>query len=238
MGARLTSVLQDLKEQFGATAADLTADEIEALVFACARLDNPYSMINAELMERPIRVREGIYLWPITAGAFLWLTEYASAWWNEDSKMYCFAEAYALMNARNPDAFVELTDKKKARKAVLKTALRFAFYAKELRRAVNAAYGIAPHDVPERKRKGDPVETYKVDFAALVARLEVNSGIPAKTWLWGKSVFSIMKSYAELKNLAVAAFGGKQDDANRELEDAVQNLARVCEAISERLKAR
>ena len=239
MGARLTTVLQDLKDQCGATAADLTADEIEALVFACARVDNPFSELNAELMERPIRVCNGVYLWPVTAGAQVWLMEYASAWWNEGTVMYRWAQAFALINARNPDAFVNLTTKAKARVAILKTALRLACHAGELGQAISRAYGILPHDAPEAKGgKRDPAEKAKADFAGIVARLEVASGIPAKAWLWGRSVVSMMKSYAELSELSVAAFGGKNEQAQRELEEAVNNLARVCAAISERLKAR
>lgn len=238
MGARLTAVLQDLKDQCGATAADLTADEIEALVFACARVDNPFSELNAELMERPIRVCKGVYLWPVTAGAQVWLMEYASAWWGEKSAMYRWAQAFALLNARNPDAFVNLTTKAKARAAILKTALRLACHAGELGEAVNRAYGILPHDAPKKPKKSDPAEKSKVDFAGIVARLEVASGIPAKAWLWGRSVVSMMKSYAELSELSVAVFGSKNEEPQRELEEAVENLARVCAAIGERLKAR
>ena len=235
MGARLQATLADLKEQCGATVADLTVDEIEALVFACHRVDSPYSEINAELMERPIYVCKGVYMWPVTAGAQVWLMEYASAWWGEKSAMYRWAQAFALLNARNPDAFVNLTTKAKARAAILKTALRFACHMGELGEAVNRAYGILPHDAPKKPKKNDPAEKSKVDFAGIVARLEVASGIPAKAWLWGRSVVSMMKSYAELSELSVAVFGSKNEEPQRELEEAVENLARVCAAIGERL---
>ena len=236
MSARLTAVLQDLKDQCGATAADLTADELEALVFACARVDNPYSDLNAELCERPIRVCDGVWFWPITAGAQVWLMEYASVWWPEKTRMFKWAQIYALMNARTPDAFSPLTSKWKARAAILKTALRLSCHMGELGEAVNRAYGIRPHDAPIKK--DGRAEKAMADFAGIVARLEVASGIPAKTWLWGKSVVSMMKSYAELSELAVAAFGNRHDEADRELDEAVENLARVCAAISERLNRR
>lgn len=238
MGARLTAVLKDLNDQFGATAADLTADEIEALVFACSRVDNPFSELNAELMERPIRVCKGVYLWPVTAGAQVWLMEYASAWWGEESTMYRWAQAFALLNARNPDAFADLTTKAKARSAILKASLRLACHMGELVQAVNRAYGILPHDAPKKAKKSGPAEKAKADFAGIVARLEVASGIPAKSWLWGRSVVSMMKSYAELSELSVAAFGGKNEQEQRELDEAIDNLARVCAAIGERLNAR
>ena len=92
MSRRLQSVLADLAERYGATAADLTADELEALVFACKRVDNPFSEINAELMERPIHVCRGVFMWPLTAGAAVWLAEYASVWWKSNSAMYRYAQ--------------------------------------------------------------------------------------------------------------------------------------------------
>ena len=234
MGARFAATLQDLKDQCGATVADLTADEIEALVFACHRVDNPFTEINAELMERPIRVCKGVYLWPVTAGAQVWLMEYASAWWGEESTMYRWAQAYALTNARNPDAFADLTTKAKARAAILKTALRLACHMGELAVAIHKAYGIGEHDAP-KKRKNPVCNQAEADFAGIVARLEVASGIPAKAWLWGRSVVSLMKSYAELAELAVSVFAEKHEAPQMELDDAVENLARVCAAIGERL---
>ena len=101
MPSRLQSVLDDLREATGATAADLTADEIESLVLACRRVDNPYAGVNADLMGRPVRVSRGVYLWPVTAGAQVWLTEFASAWWPRSSPMFAWARVHALAHARD-----------------------------------------------------------------------------------------------------------------------------------------
>lgn len=236
MGARFQSVLQDLKEQYGATAADLTPGEIEALVFACARVDSPFTEINAELMERPVPVCPGVWLWPVTAGAAVWLEECAAQWWRRGTAMYRWAQVYALRNARDPDAFTRLDTKARARWAVMRCALSLACHAGELAAAVNRAYGVLPHDAPRRETRAD--RRKKADFAALVARLEAASGIPARTWLWGRSVTSLMKSYVELSQLAAAALGGGREDASIELDEAVENLARVMAAIGERLGAR
>jgi len=234
MSARLQSVLQDLKDNCGATVADLTPQELEDLVFACARVESPYSAIHADLMERPVYVCKGVYLWPLTAGAAVWLVEYAERWWKRGSAMYRWAQAYALKNARNPDAFADLVTKPKARAAILRCALSFACHGRELTDAISRAYGVERHDAPP-KRTSEAAERAKTDYAALVARLEVASGIPAKAWLWGRSVASMMKSYVELSELAVAAFGSKDNDASIELDEAVENLARICAAIGERL---
>lgn len=236
MSRRLQSVLADLHDRYGATAADLTADELEALVFACKRVDNPYSEINAELMEQPIHVCKGVWMWPLTAGAAVWLTEYASKWWKPTSTMYRWAQAYALVNGRNEGAFLSLDTKWRARAAILKTALSFGCHVGELNAAIDRAYGIDPYH--QSKKKSTVEEDAETDFAALVARLEVSSGIPSTQWLWGRSLASMMKSYVELSTLAATAMVGEKNRLHIELDEAIENLARICAKIGERLKER
>lgn len=236
MPSRLQSVLDDLREATGATAADLTADEIESLVLACRRVDNPYAGVNADLMGRPVRVSRGVYLWPVTAGAQVWLAEFASAWWPRSSPMFAWARVHALAHAREPEAFAALVTKGKARLAVLKTALRLACSGRELARAVAVCYGEDPDAAPDAGGKQDKLRRRaSTDFAALVARLEVASGIPAADWLWGRSLVSLAKSYVELEELSDALGGGRRE-RRIELDEAVQNLARACAAISRRLR--
>lgn len=234
MGARLQSVLADLADRYNATAADLTTDELEALVYACKRVDSPYSALNAEMMERPIHVCGDVYMWPLTAGAAIWLTEYASEWWRDGSTMYRWAQAYALIHGRDKDAFSSLTTKRAARAAVLKTALRFCCHARELNAAMDRAYGVDEYHVSP-KRKNRVAAEAETDFAALVARLEVASGIRADEWLWGRSLVLMMKCYVELSQLAVAAMPGEKRALHLELDEAVANLARICAKIGERL---
>jgi hypothetical protein len=236
MNRRLQSVLADLHDRYGATAADLSADELEALVFACKRVDNPFSEINAELMEQPIHVCKGVWMWPLTAGAAVWLTEYASKWWKSTSTMYRWAQAYALVHGRDEEAFVSLITKWKARAAILKTALSFCCHAGELNAAIDRAYGVDPYHQPRKKSKVE--EEAETDFAALVARLEVASGIPSSQWLWGRSLASMMKSYVELSTLAAAAMVGEKNHLHMELDEAIENLARICAKIGERLRER
>ncbi len=238
MSGRLASVLADLREETGATAADLTADELTDLVHACERVDSPFSDIHADLMGRPIRVAPGVTLWPITAGAQVWLDEFAAAWWPKGSAMYRWANVYALVHARNPDAFSRLVDKSAARRAILLSALRLAVHAPELERGILLAYGVRPHDEPppERRRRDDRDDTH-ADFAALVARLEVASGISRDEWLWGRSLASLSRSYCELANLQAATLGSSRTECRLELDEAVANLARTCSRISRRLRA-
>ena len=236
MSLRLKSVLDDFRDK-GITAADMTADEIEALVHACERVNNPYSDINADLCDQPVKVCKGIYLWPLTAGAFIWLEEYAGAWWRKGTAMYRWAQVYALANARNPDAFSSLTDKWTARKAIVRTMLRFSCHRAELTVAKNRCYGIRPHDVQAEKPRTAPDEQ-ATDLAHFAALLEVESGIKAKTWLFGRSLENMVKTYRRMSVLK-AAFGGA-DGAEKmtfELNDALTNLANVKSMILRRIEA-
>lgn len=236
MSLRLESVLLDFKE-VGITAADMTADELETLVHACERVNNPYSDINADLCEQPVKVCKGVYLWPMTAGAFMWMEEYVCKWWKKGTAMYRWAQTYALANARNPDAFVGLTDKWAARKAIVKTMLRFTCHRAELTVAKNRCYGLGQYDMRDNAPASRPDEQ-ATNLAHFAAMLEVESGIPAKSWLFGKSVSDMVKTYRRMANLK-NAFGGAEsaEKMTFELNDALTNLANVKSMILERVKA-
>lgn len=242
MSIRFKQELQDLQAELGCTVADLLPEELELLFDACRRLDNPYSALNAQLIERPVFAARDLYVWPITAGAVIWLTEFAGKWWPGKSRMFSYAQLYAVVNARNPYAFIRLQSKSSARTAVLKCALRLCLHGAELSHLLNLAYGIQ-HDTPKtaaekqrEKRLREVEQEMGEDFAGVVARLEVASGIPAKSWLWERSLAALYKSYIELSHLASAALkGAAKDEAKLELDAAIANLARVRALIAERI---
>lgn len=237
MGIRFKSELADLKNSFGVELADLTLDEVEDLVHACDRMRNPFSSVNAELVERPVRVVDGVYLWPITAGAQIWLDEFPAEWWGEDSMRYRWAQVYALHHARDPKAFAGLTDKWSAWRAIARTMLLFACHRAELARAVRVAYGDQDWEVEPPAARKLPVKP-AVDFAGIVARLEVESGIPRNEWVWGMSFLRMARAYAEMHEYAKALGGQKSAEKLRnELDEAVANLARVKSAIVKRVRA-
>ena len=233
---RLQGVLSDLAGQ-GITADKLTAAELTLLVRACDRCDNPYSDINAELCEQPVKVCKGVYLWPVTAGANIWLTEYAEKWWPKGTGAFRWAQIYACYNARNPDAFASLTSRAKARLAVLACVLRIPAHMGELVVALNRCYGVHPDTVDDPHAVRKPDNEQAENFAHFVAMLEVQSGIPAKKWLWGKSLSTVMNTYYKMTALASAFGGGKAaEDMTFELNDALKNLANVTACIVERVK--
>ena len=234
MSIRLQARLDDLAAR-GITADKLTAAELRALVYACDRMDNPYSDINAELCEQPVKVCAGLYLWRITAGAQIWLEEYAAAWWAQGSAMFRWAQVYALKNARDPNAFSSVCSRRAARAAVLKCALSCVCHRGELISAINRCYGVDPNAPEDNTPPSRPANTAN-DFATKVAYLEVRSGIPAKNWLWGKSLKVMLYTWARLCAIS-DAFGGKAAaDMALERDDALSNLARVINSIIQRFE--
>lgn len=224
----------------GVSLADLSAGEVAALVHAVERVCSPFSDVNAELAERPVAVCEGVWLWPPTAGAQIWLDEYAAKWWPKGSMRFKWATVYALRNARDKGAFAPLTTRRRAEAAIVKCALTLPVHGAELQAAVDRAYGVSPHDAPRprRTRAERLKEQAQTDFATIVARLEVESGIPRDSWLWGRSLVYTMTAYATMHEFA-AAFsagggGGGRSRMMDELDDALRNLARVKEAIVRR----
>ena len=227
--------MQDLAEQ-GAPVESLTAAEIEALVYACARCANPYTDVNAELCGRPAKVCKGIYLWPLTAGAAVWLSEFPERWWGKGSWMYRWAVVYALRNGRDPKAFVEVTRERDAKARIILCALRFTCHRKELAVAINRCFDDHEHDVDSPGRQRPPDNGQAEKFAHFVAMLEVHSGIPAEKWLWGKSLRLRTQTYCKMLDIANAMSAGRgAERMTFELNDALENLANVKMRILKRL---
>ena len=114
-----------------------------------------------------------------------------------------------------------------------------ACHRSELAVAVNRCYGIHYHDVedPHPKPSRQP-EGQATNFAHFAAMLEVHSGIPAKKWLFGRSIRLLVETYEKMGTLA-SAFGGAKaaEKMTFELNDALQNLANVKTRIVERIEA-
>ena len=226
MGMRLENEIKDLKERFGVALTELTPDELESFVLACRRAERPFSRVNAELAERPFVVCRGVYGWTMTAGAAIWVEEFAKRWW-PDGMMLKWAQVYAMIHAREPDAFAKLTDKGATRVAIMKTVLRLVCHRREIQDALLRSYH-ADEDLAPAPEDTDRPRAQS-DFAAIVARLEVESGIPAKTWLWGKSFFQTMRCYEELHAFAAAFAMGETErrEMQDELDRAINDLERL-----------
>lgn len=232
--ARLDNELKRL-QALGVSPDDLNADEIDALVTACRRVENPFKDANADAMGIPVCVCEGVFMWRLTAGASAWLDEYALKWWGRDGdKRYFWALVYALVNARSREAFAGLTDEKKAREAVVSCVLRIPAKMEEIEYAVDVALGRRR----DTRRRGNAIDE-SVNWAHVAARLEAQSGIKSDEWLWGRSVGYTIRAYNDLLRFAAATsktaseFARKQD----ELDDALNSLAALRREIVARVMA-
>lgn len=236
MNLRLQQELNDLRAHFGSLDR-LTADELEELVDCCRRADHPFDEETKALFDAPAARLRGADFYPLTVGASIWLDEYAEKWWGDDNNRYFWALVYALVHARDKDAFSGMDDKRAARRAIVRMALRFAFSRRALEDAVDAALGRSGNDAPDSRGPGAAErEAAMTDWSAMVARLEVESGIMRDDWLWGRSAAYTVRAYHELHVFAARASGG--EDRRRmfdELDRAINALARLKKRIKERL---
>ena len=233
--------LEDLRSQ-GVEIADITPAELYALAEAARRCADPFSAVNAELAEQPVRVCRGVWLWPPTAGAMVWLEEFAGHWWKPGSMRFRWAQLYALRHAREPEAFAKLTGKWAAWRAIAADALKLAAHGAELAAAMRRAYGEDPRRTEPTnrygaKRGGEELEGGRTDFAALVARLEAVSGIPRREWLWGRSMVYTLRAYGEMHAFAAAFAADRRErkQMNDELDEAMNGLARAKSGIIRRI---
>jgi len=228
--------LGELKSR-GVDLRDVTAGELYELCAACRRCASPFSDVDAELAERPIEVCKGVWFWPLTAGAQVWLQEFAARWWGRGSKRWQWATVYALRHAREREAFTALTDRWRAEAAILRCALTLPLHGDELTAAIERAYGIDPHALRLRDRARPSNEGAQKDFASLVARLEVQSGIPRETWLWERSLGYLLKAYGDLHAFAAAYAPDRRarERMRDELDEAMTDLAQMRAAIFRRV---
>ena len=233
---RLEAQISKLKAK-GIPLDALTADELAALVAACNRCDRPFSFVNTEAVGIPVKVSEGVFLWRFTIGASVWLDEFASVWWGRLEKTYFWACVYAMIHAREPDAFDgDMQDEDKAYKRIRDMAIHLAATEDELIKAMDCLL-LRSTDKPQKQR--DAEAEAQVNWANLVQRLETQSGIPADVWLWEKSLSYCVKAYSDIRTFA-QAYGGTGGHPAKKMQDdldlAIINLAQVMGGIVSRIE--
>ena len=174
--------LQELKRQ-GVEIADATPDELYALAEAARRCADPFREVNADAAGFPVRVCEGVWFWKLTIGASVWLDEVAGMLGGGTSPKYRLAMIHALVHSRDPEAFAGLDSEPKVMRAVKATMRTIHATPEEVNRALDAALGLA-------RRPTTPKSTTAAaaaDWAAICARLETQTGIPAAEWIWKRS---------------------------------------------------
>lgn len=232
MSVRVQAELDRLKTQ-GVSLADMTAGEVAALVRACDRCDSPFSAINAEAAGFPVEVCEGVYLWRLTAGAVVWLDEYAARWWGSGTKAFFWALVYAMSHAREKDAFTRLVTEEDAYRAVKGAALNMPATEEEIVAAIDRLGGVSAEGPAKKNRTNPRAQT---DWETLARQLEAGTGLPVEYWMWDTPSRELAKSHRAMVDMAVAAGGGKTQRMRDEIDAAVSALARLEASIIRRVR--
>lgn len=221
--------LDDIERRMGVMRADLSPGDIFSLVRACERAANPFDGVDADLIRHPVRVCPGVYFWPLTIGAIVWLEETADVWWADDPRMYRNALVYALLNARDPDAFLERS--RRDVEASVRVSLRcLAATSAEVDASIARALGLPGE--PQRP-DGEGISEAARDWADLVAKIEARTGLPRERWLWGTSYAQTLRVYRHLLDISKASGGVHAKD---ELDDAMNALQTLKVSIMKRVK--
>lgn len=224
--------LQELKRQ-GVEIADATPDELYALAEAARRCADPFREVNADAAGFPVRVCEGVWFWKLTIGASVWLDEVAGMLGGGTSPKYRLAMIHALVHSRDPEAFAGLDSEPKVMRAVKATMRTIHATPEEVNRALDAALGLA-------RRPTTPKSTTAAaaaDWAAICARLETQTGIPAAEWIWKRSGAYAIMAYNDLHEFANAHGGGRSDGHMLdELDEAMTALRLATSRIERRVK--
>lgn len=221
--AIFAQAVSDLDARCHVKISDLTAGEILRLVAACDRVANPFREVNADAAGIPVRVAKGVYFWHLTIGASVWLDE-CERFLDEDR--YRLALIYAVGNARNASAFDGLDDERSVCRAVKRYCRSIAATPQEVNLALDILF----------RRKADTRQSDVTDAAAdwvnICARLETQTGIPAKDWIWNHSGRYALKCFNDLSEFA-SAYSGGDARVRAHMKDE------LCEAQNElqRLKA-
>ena len=231
--AIFSDALADLERRMKVKLSDLRPGEIAALVRACDRVASPYSEVDADAAGMPVRVAEGVHFWKLTIGASVWLDDVeAMLPKGRANDRYKLALVYAVRHSREPEAFAGLDTVAAVERAVKKDFRTLAATPREVNSALEAVLGLRP-------RQPSDVEDAALSWAALCARLETQTGIPAHDWMWKHSSSYAVKSYHDLHDFArayCAAKGSSTRHMADELNDAVNAMQRLKVEIRDRVR--
>lgn len=229
---RFATELGALESECGIKATDILPDELAALLDACRLVDHPFSFSKAHLFDLPARAGN-LVLRPLSIGACVWYQHMLQNFdFSADRRFWCLV--YALAYGRNAEAFEAMYDKAHAEATVLEMCRTITCTKEELEEAVDM---VLARESNQREQPKTGEQPQDADWEGLVAQLEVQSGILREEWLWGRSRESTLKTYREMKNLLQRMAGSpKGAQAEKELDDAIANLARVKAQIYRRVK--
>ena len=231
--AIFSDALADLERRMKVKLSEMRPGEVAALVRACDRVASPYSEVDADAAGMPVRVADGVHFWKLTIGASVWLDDVeAMLPRGRANDRYKLALIYAVRHGREPEAFAGLDTVAAVERAVKKDFRTIAATPAEVNAALESVLGLRP-------RPPSDVEDAAISWAALCARLETQTGIPAQDWIWKHSSAYAVKCYYDLHDFARAYCSAKGSPTRHmadELDDAVNALQRLKVEIRDRVR--
>ena len=223
--------LQQLRRQ-GVEPGDATPEELYELAEAARRCADPFREVNADAAGFPVRVCEGVWFWKLTIGASVWLDEVEDVLGGGRSPKYRLAMIYALVHSRDAEAFRTLDAEPRIMRAVKATMRTIHSTPEEVNLSIDKVLGTRV-----RARYRAATSAAAADWAAICARLEAQSGIPAEEWMWKRSGAYAILAYNDLHEFARAYSGGSGGGRMLdELDDAMTALRLVSSRIEKRVK--
>ena len=101
----------------------------------------------------------------------------------------------------------------------------------EVNLALDEVLGLKPRAARRRSEDGAAA-----DWAALCARLETQTGIPADEWMWKRSGAYAILAYNDLHEFARAYSGGRGGHMTDELDEAMTALRSLTAQIVKKAK--
>jgi len=220
----LSQALADMKARQGVTIADLTPGELVALVRACEKVASPFDEVNADAAGLPVRVCDGVWFWRLTVGASIWLD-------NADKLLggkrfdprYRLALVYACRYARRSDMLNGCDTIRDLTRTVRNGLSDIDATADEVDAALDVVLGVKARP----PAGGDEIKKAATNWTKLCARLETQTGIPAREWIWNRSGAYLVKCYNDLHEFARAYSVAKSSSSEYmldELDEAVNTL--------------
>jgi hypothetical protein len=220
--------LRELADKLAALPGEpLTLEEQLWIVRLCEAVVNPVSGLRADLIGQPERCgMSDVWLWHFSVGASIWYRDLACTWWQGDSDRLFWALAFALANGRDKAVLQAARTRDAASGLVYEWSLSLSCERAEIEDAVDRI--LADVSVPAGAKAPAPVT---VDWNAIVADLETQTGIVRDHWLWDLSREETLSAWSRSRRIIEAMRGQASSEPFNEADYAAMDLHAAKAAI-------
>ena len=218
---RIKALFDSGIKQLAKDGVDPTAEEIVWLYSLAERAIKSNSGEETAFFNSPIKI-SGIYLYPLTIQASIWIEHYARKWWRNDERKDLWSVAYAMAHAQKPKAFEKLTTRTIAETKLIRFMFRHLFVSQDrLRQAVTQILG--DYDYVKINEKGEKLEP--TEWGETICLLCATYHLSPEIFLCDYSIATIL----EMIRKAPTSEGVKSDDNIRAFIDYRETLKYIAE---------